>query len=76
MEDVYIDIGGQDQCIRKYFPNKDIVSINELIGVFEDLDNEVGVLNEQLEDLKQDIQDNYKPISHWEEYGISEEDFH
>lgn len=76
MNKVYIDIRNQYQWVRKYFMNKDLVTIEDLIGVIEDLDSEVGMLNEQLEDIKQDVKDNYKPISHWEQYGISKDQFH
>lgn len=76
MDEIYIDMRNQNQWIRKYFVNKDLVTIEDLLGVIEDLDYEVGVLNEKIEDMEQDIKDNYKPISHWEEYGLNPNDYH
>lgn len=68
MEEVYIDIRKENKWIRKYFINKDFVSISDLIGCIEDLDIEVETLNEQIEDIKTDIRENYKPVYHYE-YG-------
>jgi prefoldin subunit 5 len=73
MEEVYINVKGL--AIDKYF-NKDLVSVGELVALIEDLDCDIEVLNEQIKDIKQDIEDNYKPISHWEEYGLNPNDYH
>ena len=47
-----------------------------LLDIIQDLMCELDNAKEKYEDLKQDLEDNYKPISHYEEYGISESDFH
>lgn len=73
MEEVYINVKGL--AIDKYF-NKDLVSVGELVALIEDLDCDIEVLNEQIKDIKQDIEDNYKPISHWEQYGLNPNDYH
>lgn len=74
-EDIYINLKNTNQWIQKYF-DRDLVSIEELLGAIEDLGDEIEHWKEKYEDLEQDLQDNYKPISHFEEYGISESDFH
>lgn len=46
--------------IDKYFKNKDLITIEDLISVIEDLDSELEHTKEQLEDTIQDREDNYK----------------
>lgn len=50
-------------------------SINSLICAFEDLLYEFNYLQEEIEEMEQDIEDNYKPISMAEEIGFNERDF-
>lgn len=45
-------------------------------SMFEDLFCEINDLEEKIEDIKQDIRDNYRPISPYEMYGVNERDFH
>lgn len=66
MNEVYIDMRKENEWIRKYF-NKDLVSIEELIGCIEDLDSEVERLEEKYEDLVRDVEDNYRPIPYDEQ---------
>lgn len=47
--------------------NKGYIEIESLICAIEDLEYEIDRLNEKYEDLKQDIEDNYKPISRMEQ---------
>lgn len=72
MDDVLIKVTGYE----KYFVDKkELYTIVEILNRLEDvcLDNEV--LEEELEDLKRDIEDNYKPISVSEQVGIDYRDF-
>lgn len=64
MKDIYID---NTWFLQKYF-NKDFVSLEEVLSKFEDLVCENDRLQEELDDLKQDLQDNYKPIPPEEQY--------
>lgn len=75
MNEIYVDMRTQGEWIRKYF-NADFVTIDNLLNCIEELDGKIDTLEETIQEMKQDIQDNYKPISHYEEYGISESDFH
>lgn len=47
-----------------------------VVAMFEDMFCEIDSLEEKIEDMEQDIRDNYKPISPYEMYGVSERDFH
>ena len=49
MNEVFINIKKEDECVRKYF-TRDFISISELIGLIIDLDYEKELLKEQLED--------------------------
>ncbi len=60
----------------EYFYGKDIVSIEDLIGALEDLDSDYKNLEEKFEDFKRDVEDNYRPISPEEMYGIDDKDFY
>lgn len=64
MENVYIkseDITGYTK--EKFFSDKDFYSIDELIGIIEDLEADKERLEEELEDLKEDMYYNYKRIN-------------
>ncbi len=76
MDNVYIKKQDVNKWIGKYFPNKDLISIDDLIGCIEDLDSEVESLKEKYEDLEQDLEDNYKPIDKASQYGVSDSWFH
>lgn len=52
-----------------FLPSESITSI------FEDLISEIDRLEEKYSDLEKDVEDNYKPISVAEQYGISDRDF-
>lgn len=57
--------------------NGELIEGSDLIGLLFDLLYEYKHKEEELEDLKQDIENNYelKNINPYEEYGISERDF-
>ena len=75
MNEVYIKATDLNKWVAQNFPNKDLISIDELIGCIEELTCDVEHLTEELEDLKQNIEDNYRPIPDSEKYGISDSDF-
>lgn len=58
------------------FTNKDIISVEDLVVIIEELLSECESLEEELDSMEQNIRDNYKPISPYEMYGVSERDFH
>ena len=64
---------------RNFVKNKAVcdrtMTLEELLDLCEDLYNEIDRLTEKIDDLEQDIQDNYKPIDKSEQYGINDSDF-
>ena len=60
MDEVFIDMRYQNDWIKKYF-NADFVSVSQLIGCIEDLADKVEHLEEEKEELKENIKDNYIP---------------
>lgn len=49
MNRVYIDKGELNSWVAKYFPTKDLISIDDLIGCIEDLDSELEEIKESHE---------------------------
>lgn len=70
MDQVYINKQDINRWVGKYFPNKDLISIGDLLGVIEDLDLDVYRLNEKYEDLERDLEDNYRHLSVSEQIGL------
>lgn len=76
MNDVYIKATDLNTWIIKHLPkNKDLYTIDDLICAIEDMDGEIENLQSEIEIIKEDIRENYKPISDYEKYGVSERDF-
>ena len=59
MDEIYIKKENLCNWIAKYFPTKDLISIDDLISVIEDLDSEKDELQEELDDLKNEMAENY-----------------
>lgn len=59
----------------KSFKEKDIYSWDEILDIIQDLESEKFRLEEELEDLKQDMEENYKRISANEQYEVFDDDF-
>ena len=52
----------------KSFKEKDVYSWDEILDIIQDLESEKFRLEEELEDLKQDMEENYKRIPVEEQY--------
>ena len=59
----------------KSFKEKDIYTWDEILDIIQDLESEKFRLEEELEDLKQDMEENYKRISANEQYEVYDDDF-
>lgn len=64
MNEVYINIKefGENSWLREFLYqrlNKELVSVDDLLGVIEDLKIEKEIVEEKLEDLQEDIDCNY-----------------
>ena len=78
MKEIMIKLTNQNDTIRNQFKNKDIVSIEDLLDAIENLVYDVERLEEEKKELEEDRNDNYVPRfrDKYEEYGVSESDFH
>ena len=56
----------------KSLREKDIYTWEELIDIIQNLEDTIEYQQEEIENLKQDIEDNYKPISREEEIDWNE----
>ncbi len=52
-----------------------ILQEDDVISLLEDLVGKYRTLEEELENTKQDLEDNYRPIPVAEQVGISDRDF-
>lgn len=64
-----IDISKIETYVREYLGNKDLVEVSELINAFDDLYVDYKNLEEEFENYKQDIEDNYKRMTIQEQIG-------
>ena len=51
------------------------IPVESMMAALEDMLVEYHNKEEELEDLQENIKDNYKPISNTEMYGVSDRDF-
>ena len=81
---MYYKLDGRDfnllrEIERRTFTDYEIlgnfIPVDSFISIIEDLVTEIELLEEKVEDLKEDMEQNYKPISVSEQYGISNKDF-
>lgn len=56
--------------------DQDSYTIGDLFRIIEELTWSYHNLEEEFEDYKQMIEDNYKPIDPYSMYGVSANDFH
>ena len=54
---------------------KNLLPLENITGIVEDLLGEIDYLEEKLEDLENDMRENYRPIPVVEQYGISDKEF-
>ena len=72
MKDIYVNIKGYS--FEKKF-NKDLVSLDDILNVLEDLFFDCERLEEEIEDIKDDINDNFQRVSISSQVGIYDRDF-
>lgn len=59
----------------KSFKEKDVYTWDEILDIIQDLESAKFRLEEELEDLKQDMEENYKKIPVNEQYEVFDDDF-
>ena len=62
INDLTVDLRECTKEIKKRFSGKDLVKLNEVFQDYEELIDEVNHLKEEIRDLNQDIEENYKPL--------------
>jgi hypothetical protein len=72
MEDVLVKI--KDTTLGRYL-EKDLISINELLDALDQLIWEKEELRLEFEEFKQEVEDNYRPVSYAEQVGYNVRDF-
>ena len=65
----------EEKTNTNYEIENNLLPLENVMGIVEYLLSEINSLNKKLEDLENDIRENYKPIPVAEQYGISDEDF-
>lgn len=58
-------------CLRE----KDLWTVEELLDKIADLESDNHSLQEEFDEYKQNITDNYEPVNSYKMYGVSESDF-
>lgn len=76
MENIYIDMREQGTTLSNYFKYKDFVSVEEVLTRLEELIDDIDHLQEEFEDYKRDVEDNYRPLTQAEQIGYNERDFY
>ena len=74
MDNIFIKKDELNKWIIKHLPNKDLISIDDLINAIENLDGELEDWKLKYEELERDLEDNYKPISKAEQYEIIDDE--
>ena len=54
------------------FKEKDLYTWDEIISKIEDMESEISRLNEENEEIKRDVEDNYKRLSQEEQIDFDE----
>lgn len=76
MEHIYIDMREQGFTLSNHFKNKDMVSVEDILTELEQVIDDMEALQEEFEDYKRDVEENYKPIPMSEHLGIDDRDFY
>ena len=74
LNDILIKCDGRNFVKEKAVCDR-VLTLEELLNLCEDLYHQVNVLEEKIDDIEQDIEDNYTPITKAEQYSISDSDF-
>lgn len=73
MDEIFMRTATLPQWLcEKYFNSKDFVSVEDLVGIIEDLDNDLEYEKEEFEEFKQDVEDNYKFVGQGEQIDYNE----
>lgn len=68
LTNIKIDLRDANQWIQDRFPNRDLITFEELLGDYESLITELEEIEEAKKDLETDIENNYRRIEHSDPY--------
>lgn len=68
MDKILVDLRFESETIRNMF-GKDYVSVDDILNKLYDLHWELVGEQEKYEDFKQEVEDNYRPVSYKEQLG-------
>jgi len=68
LSNIKIDLRDVNQWIQDRFPNRDLITFEELLGDYESLITELREIEESKRDLETDIENNYRRIEHSDPY--------
>ena len=60
------------ELIEKYFNNKELITIDQLICALDDANFDLKKLEEEFEDYKKYVESNYREMSYAEQIGYPE----
>lgn len=63
------------KCKRIEIGEDTYIEVDELLSIIEELNYELEETEDRFREYVQDVDDNYRQISHAEQYGISNRDF-
>ena len=73
---IMVDLRESAPKVKETFNGVDFVTLQDLLDKFEDLVYELASKEEEIDDLKLDMESNYKKIDvNCDFYGMSENDF-
>lgn len=73
--ETFIDVRRLNSELKEYSGDTDIVEVEKLIDSLESLFVEYKELEEEFEDYKQKVSDNYEPIPVSRQVDVSDRDF-
>lgn len=76
MENIYVDMREQGTTLKKYFKNKDMVSVEDILKELEQALDDKESLQEKYDDYKEYVKDNYRELSQAELIGYNPRDFY
>ena len=68
LSNIKIDLRDVNEWIKDRFPNRDLITFEELLGDYESLITELEEIEEAKKDLETDIENNYRRIEHSDPY--------
>jgi len=67
LNEIMIDLRKCNKWYQDRFPNKDVITIDNLLSDYEDMIDEIKYLEDRISDLEIDIATNYRRIDPYED---------